>query len=43
MIKKDKKETPKDPKTERAKLEQGIDQKGLEHIISHKEESQIIE
>ena len=43
MNRKDKKETLKDPKTGRAKSEQEIDQKGLEHITFHKEESQIIE
>ena len=43
MSKKGKKEMPKDRKIERVKLEQEIDQKGLEHIIFLKEELRIIE
>ena len=39
----DKKEILKDLKIGKAKLEQEIGQKGLEHIIFHKEESQTIE
>ena len=43
MSMKDKKETPKDLKTEKIKLGLEIDQKELEHIIFRKEELRITE
>ena len=43
MITKDKKLIKKDLRTGKAKLELGIDQRELEHIIFHRAELQIIE